>query len=206
LPRPLRAARERLGWLYDFEGLRRFKEKLRPHDWVPIYLAFPRSSSAALATYDALNAFADGGILSFGGRFLLRGHPATIGTLGVLLVPWTLLLALAPASAWFAGHVAVKWGWVAFDSVLILGFAFLLRRPSFRLAASLAAAVSVDAVLTPLESVLWNLPPHGAADSVVIALACLAPLVAALALWGAADRLRHARRAEPTSVSHAARA
>lgn len=207
LPRPLRIARERLGWLYDFEGLRRFKEKLRPRDWVPIYLAFPPPGSAAVATYDALTAFADGGILSFGGRFLLRGHPALIGTLAALLVPWTLLLALSRADDWFAGHVVVKCGWVAFDCLLLFGLAALLRRPSFRLAAWLAAAVSVDAMLTPLEAALWNVPrQRGAADLAIIALACLAPLVAALTLWGAAHRLRQEQRDDATSASLVRRA
>ena len=206
LPRPLRFARERLAWLYDFEGLRRFKAKLRPRAWEPIYLAFPSSGSAAVATYDALNAFADGGILSFGGRFLLRGHPALIGALGALLVPWTLLLALSRANDWFAGHVVVKCGWVAFDCVLIFGLAFLLRRPSFGLAASLAVLVTLDAVLTPLEAAFWNLPrQHGTADLLIIAVACLAPLVAAVVVWGAAYRLSQTRSADSTSASHAER-
>ncbi|HVJ88608.1 MAG TPA: DUF2156 domain-containing protein, partial [Labilithrix sp.] len=80
--RPLRMARRHLRWLYDFEGLRRFKAKLRPQDWIPIYLAFPRSQGAMVSTFDALTAFADGGMLRFGARFVLRGHPAVLGVLG----------------------------------------------------------------------------------------------------------------------------
>jgi phosphatidylglycerol lysyltransferase len=187
---PLRLAQQRLRWLYDFEGLRRFKAKLHPRDWVPIYLAFPRSRSAALAMFDALNAFATGGMLSFGGRFILRGHPAVIGTLGALLVPWTALLAGAPAEDWFAGHAAVKWAWVAFDLALLAGIAQLLRRPSWRLATLLAAAASLDALLTPLEAAFWNLPYlESFAALVLVLLACLAPLLAALAFGGASRRL-----------------
>jgi len=190
VPPPLRLARQRLGWLYDFEGLRRFKAKLQPCDWVPIYLAFPRSRSAALAIFDALSAFATGGVLSFGGRFILRGHPVVIGTLGTLLVPWTVLLALAPSADWFAGHSAVKWAWVAFDLALIAGIAGLLCRPSGRLATLLAVAASLDALLTPLEAAAWNLPYLASFSELgIVVVACLAPLLGALALGGASRRL-----------------
>jgi len=41
-------------------------------------------------------------------------------------------------------------------------------------------------VLTPLEALLWNLPRARAGlDYAVIALACLAPLLASIVLWGA---------------------
>jgi phosphatidylglycerol lysyltransferase len=46
--------------------------------------------------------------------------------------------------------------------------------------------VSLDALLTPLQAVLWNLPrARGWLDYVLITLACLAPLLACIVLWGA---------------------
>lgn len=191
---PLRFARTRLRFLYDFEGLRRFKQKLRPRDAIPIYLAFPPSQGAARSTVDALAAFSAGGMLHFGFRFVLRGHPAVLGTLAALLVPWTLLLAFASPDVWFAGHVFVKWAWVAFDVAVCAGLVALLRRPSSGLAAALALAVSVDAAFTALEAAFWNVPRVAAwHEGVLVALACSAPVFASLTLWGAARRLKRAR-------------
>jgi phosphatidylglycerol lysyltransferase len=190
---PLRFARRRLRFLYDFEGLRRFKQKLYPRDAVPIYLAFPRSQGAVRSILDALAAFSAGGLLHFGARFLLRGHPLVLGTLAALLVPWTALLALASPDVWFAGHSAAKWAWVVFDVLVCAGLILLIRRPSWRLAALLAVVVTADAALTVVEAAFWNLPQlaswlHGG----VIALACAAPALAAATLWGAAVRLKRA--------------
>lgn len=58
--------------LYDFEGVRAFKAKLRPGTWDPIYLAHPPGSSSALALYDTLCAFARGGLVRFGLATLRR--------------------------------------------------------------------------------------------------------------------------------------
>jgi phosphatidylglycerol lysyltransferase len=191
VPPPLRFARKRLRFLYDFEGLRRFKQKLRPCDAIPIYLAFPPSQSAVRSMLDALTAFSAGGMLHFGFRFVLRGHPAVLGALAALLVPWTVLLAFASPDVWFAGHASVKWAWVSFDVVVCAGLVTLLRRPSWWLAALLATMVSADALLTALEAALWNLPRLSTwLEGVLIALACTAPAFASLTLWGAALRLK----------------
>jgi phosphatidylglycerol lysyltransferase len=82
---------------------------------------------------------------------------------------------------------------VGFDVLVFAGLTWLVRRPSWRLAALLAVAVTADAVLTALEAAFWNLPQlahwlHGG----VIALACTAPALAAVTLWGAAVRLKRA--------------
>lgn len=193
VPRPLQIARRRLSWLYNFEGLRSFKAKLRPRDWVPVYLAFPTSTGAARSMVDALAAFAPGGMPQFGARVVLRGHPAILAALAALLVPWTAILASASSDVWFAGHAAAKWAWVAFDVALALGIVALLRRPSSWLAAVLASVVTLDATLTALEASAWNAPQLAWGPSVlVVALACGGPALAALALWGAFARLRHA--------------
>jgi phosphatidylglycerol lysyltransferase len=188
----LRIAR-RLTWLYDFEGLRRFKAKLRPRDWLPVYLAYPRSQGAALTTFDALAAFATGGMLRFGARLVTRGHPAVLRALAMLLLPWTVLLAASSPAHWFDGHAAVKWAWTAFDAGVCAGLFRLLRRPSSALASLLAALVALDAVLGAVEALLWNVPRlHGGLDLAVIAAGIAGPTVAALALRGATARLERA--------------
>jgi phosphatidylglycerol lysyltransferase len=58
------------GPLYDFDGLRTFKAKLRPHAWEPVYLCTPGNRLAALR--DSLRAFAGGSLLGFASRSLFR--------------------------------------------------------------------------------------------------------------------------------------
>jgi lysylphosphatidylglycerol synthetase-like protein (DUF2156 family) len=68
----LRVAKEWSRALYDFEGVRAFKAKLRPHAWEPIYLAHPPGTPANAALFDALAAFARGSFARFGVDTLLR--------------------------------------------------------------------------------------------------------------------------------------
>jgi phosphatidylglycerol lysyltransferase len=105
--------------------------------------------------------------------------------LAVLLVPWTLLLAAAPAERWF-GYAWLKWSWVCFDVIVAAGlFRFLHKRSTSSLT-PLSILVTLDAVLTPIEAALWNLPrARSVFDYAVIAAACLAPLLASVVLWGA---------------------
>jgi phosphatidylglycerol lysyltransferase len=191
VPTPLRIARRRLRWLYDFEGLARFKSKLRPSGWTPIYLAFPRSQGTTISVIDALAVFAPGGFLAFGLRFLRRGPPIVLGVLAASLAPWTALLVAAPSDHWFQGHTGIKWAWVVFDTFIFFGLLRLVQRPSLRLATLLAVLVTADAVLTPLEVLAWNLSvARGAPEHAVLLVACLAPALAAVTLWGAVNRLR----------------
>lgn len=202
VPPALRMARRRGALLYDFEGLHRFKAKLRPTEWQPIHVTRPATQGAIVTMIDVLAAFAPGGFLRFGARALARGPAVVLAALAALLVPWVLLLAAAPAERWFAGHAAVKWAWIVFDLLVVLGLARLVRRPSPRLATALALAVSADAIVTPLEAALWNLPRmRGWLDAVVIALACIAPAFAAVVLWGARARLLRVARAASAATS-----
>jgi lysylphosphatidylglycerol synthetase-like protein (DUF2156 family) len=66
----LRIARWMGGAFYDFEGLRAFKAKLRPHAWEPVYLCAEYSRVVALR--DSLRAFAGGSLVGFAARSLFR--------------------------------------------------------------------------------------------------------------------------------------
>ena len=182
---PMRLARRGGSLLYDFEGIRAYKAKLRPNAWMPIYLAFPPAQGALRSIYESLAAFARGGFLRFGLRTLLRGPTSLVRLLAALLVPWTILLALAPARPWFPSP-AVKWAWVGFDVVLAGALFRLLGRWRRGLATAVATAISLDAVLTLAQAGWWNLPrATGALDAAVIAAACAGPTLAAVLLWGA---------------------
>lgn len=181
----LRAARTSTSLFYDFDGLQRYKAKLRPDSWSPIYLMYPPTQGATRSVIDTLVAFSRGGLLRFGVRTLLRGPSAVLRVLAILLVPWTALLAFAPVAAWFPS-ARDRWAWVALDVVVALGLFQLLRRPGKWLVTVLALATTSDAILTLLQAAAWNVPrSRGPWDDLVIACACAAPVVASVALWGA---------------------
>jgi phosphatidylglycerol lysyltransferase len=181
----LRAAASSSKLLYDFSGVRSYKAKLEPEHWLPIFLSYPPTQSAWRSMLDALWAFTRTGFLSFSWRTLTRGPIVVVRALAVLLLPWTLLLVLAPTEHWF-GAPWLKWSWVVFDSVVAAGlFRFLYKRNTSSLT-PLAVAVTVDAVLTPVQAMVWNLPrAQSVLDYVLIALGCLAPVLASVVLWGA---------------------
>ena len=181
----LRAARSSGRLLYDFKGLRSYKAKLEPELWVQIFLAYPPTQSAFRSVLDALSAFTRTGLWSFGWRTLTRGPIVIVRALWLLLLPWTLLLAAAPAEAWFKSPW-IKWSWVVFDLAVAAGLFRFLHKRSTAWLTPLAVVVSLDALLTPLQAVLWNLPrSRGWLDYLLITLACLAPLLASIVLWGA---------------------
>lgn len=180
----LRAARSSGALLYDFEGVRSYKAKLTPELWLPIFLSYPPGQGAGRSLLDALVAFTRTGFWSFGWRTLTRGPIVVVRALALLLLPWTLLLALAPER--FFPAPWIKWGWVVFDVLVALGLFRFLRKRSTASLTPLAVAVSLDAALTPLQALLWNLPrAAGPLDYAVVVLACAAPLLAAIVLWGA---------------------
>ena len=195
--------------LFNFDGLASFKRKLRPHGWEPIYLEYPRDHSSGRAMLDGLRAFAGGSFWRFGARTALRGPAVLLQALEWLLVPWTLLLALAPTFPWFPS-AAVQAAWVCFDVLLLSGLRALrargrtvgaiARATAWHLSRGLAIAVSADAVLTIAQAVWWNRTSTTSlmAWSIVL-LACAGPLLASMVLWGATRRIR---TMQPSRLSH----
>lgn len=181
----LRAARASSTLLYDFDGLRSYKAKLQPELWLPIFLSYPPTQGALVSLLDALIAFTKTGFWHFAWRTLTRGPIVVVRALTVLLLPWTLLLALAPAERWF-GSVWIKWAWVAFDLLLVAGLLRFLHKRRTSVLSALACAVTADALLTPVQALLWNVPrAESAFDYLAIVIACLAPVLASIVLWGA---------------------
>ncbi len=178
----LRLARRLGAALYDFEGLRTFKAKLRPSRWDPIYLCHPKGPAGLLAIYDTLRAFARGHLLRFGVRTLLHSPALVLRAMAILLVPWTVLLATADPS-WFPSR-GVQWGWVTFDAALAPALYALTGRWRRWLGTLLALAVSGDAVLTLVQALTYNVPrARGALDAAVIGASLAAPSFAAFLLW-----------------------
>jgi phosphatidylglycerol lysyltransferase len=184
----LRAIKQSTSALYDFHGVHAFKAKLRPTSWEPIYLAYPSVSGGNRALYDSLAAFARGSFARFGVQTLLRGPAIVVRILAALLVPWTILLALADGPHFFPWWW-VKWGWVLFDCAMVVALFVLSARWRRSLGIVVAAAVTADSVLTLAQAIFYNVPrARSVLDAVVILAACLAPSFAAITLWGAVSR------------------
>jgi phosphatidylglycerol lysyltransferase len=188
----LRLARSAGSVLFDFEGLRAFKARLRPSRWSPIHLVYPPDQGAVRTTLDVLEAFARDHLLRFGLQTLLRGPTIVVWILAILLVPWTVLLALA--DPWHFPAEWVRWAWVGFDVVLAAALFRLAVRWSDGLSRIVVAAVGADAVLTLVEVLAWNVPRlRGIGDALISLVAVAAPTLAFVILW----RARVRRRAPP---------
>ncbi len=177
--------------LYDFDGVRRFKAKLRPERWTRIDLAWPSDASGNRALLDALAAFTmrprDGheraSFVRFGVETIAHSPAAAVRLLALLLGPWTIALALAPTDRFFPSR-AVQLAWVAFDVVVGLAMLSLASRWREGLARALAIATSADAVLTFAEVVLdARHRVTSPLDGFVLVAACLGPCAAASLLW-----------------------
>lgn len=184
----LRFARTAARPLFNFSGLAAFKRKLRPTSWESIYLAYPRERSSVLAMLDGLRAFAGRSLIGFGVHTVLRGPAPLLRALELSLIPWTIALALWPANPWFPSP-AIKWLWVTFDIGLLGALYWLRRHPSQRMATAVAAAVTIDTVLTLVQATFWNVArARTPLELLMVIVACAGPALAAVVLWGAVRR------------------
>lgn len=105
----LRLARRALRPAFDFEGLTRFKAKLAPDRWTPIYLSYP--------TRHSLNGLGSRSALLAPGKLLTRGALGPLRALGAptlgarTLGAWTLAArALGPSSPQDDEGAGEPWG------------------------------------------------------------------------------------------------
>jgi phosphatidylglycerol lysyltransferase len=163
---------------YNFDGLRKFKEKLGPVRWEPVYLAYPAGDAQLFALYDASRAFLPRGVLRFGLDTIAQQTRPVAALLAVLLAVLTV------THAFVAGHAATAvLGLQGGLSVLLAAYARRAGRP-------LALAATGLASLTAAAHVADALLQHPAPDfSSALALLELAVVASASALaWGAAKR------------------
>jgi len=179
--------------LYDFSGIKAFKAKFRPREWVPIYLTYPSDERAETAVLDALSAFSRRGLLRYGVEALLRGPAIVVRVLALLLVPWTLVMAIGGGPRWFPSPV-VKWSWIALDVVLCVALLALSSRWRSWLATTLLVVIALDAVTTLGEVVLCDVPRIDDWLAIAVVLASVAaPAFSTVVLWNARRRAERAR-------------
>jgi phosphatidylglycerol lysyltransferase len=180
----LRFTRKLLGGFYNFEGLRAFKEKLRPDEWTPIFLAWPDERNAVSALYDVLHAFAGGKLVRFAAGAIGRAPSPVLFALGALLVPWTVMLALADTERWFRSRQE-QLAWVAFDTLMAAALLSLSRKWRPLLARAACAAALADGVITTVSATGVTLRRNRRwHEALIIAAAAGAPFVAAAILFG----------------------
>lgn len=190
----LRLARDTSVALYDFSGLRRFRARLHPSAWHPVWLAWDRGP-APLVLFDVLRAFTGTSLAGFALRSLVRHANGPPWAVAVPLVAWTALLALLAVSGQsrlLGFSTAQLSAWVVFD-VLLAALLFKgARRPRRRTLAALAAIAAVDAALSLAHLAATGLG-RGAVTELLRGVATLGPLVGTTALLWAAWRARPIR-------------
>ena len=168
------------GALYDFDGLYRFKRRLHPGGWEPVWLCYPEGEPAIVHVLDGLRAFAGGSLVRFGARTVARHPGALAWVLAVPLMPWAMALALAAITGhagWFGYRPATLGAWAGYDAALAVGLWRASRRPTPRLLGLLAGAATVDAGLSLIHVARVGL---GAGPALPARLAPDAPTQAAM--------------------------
>ena len=119
-----------------------------------------------------------------------RCSAETLVLLAALLLPWTLLLLLAPARYFPAP--AVKWAWVGFDVLLAAALLRLTYAWQAGLATLLAVLVSGDAAVTLVEALCYNMPRRqGYLDVLISMIAVAGPALSAFLLFRGRLHRRH---------------
>jgi hypothetical protein len=180
--------------LYDFSGLRKFRARLKPSRWDPVWLTWDRGPALGVLL-DVLRAFADGRVLPFAMRSLLRHPNGPPWAVAVPLVPWTMVLfvlAVTGLSGLLGFSTASLQGWVVFDGVLAWLLFRVARRPRRRGLIPLAGAAGFDALISirHLLTVGFGTTP---ASLVLRVTATAGPVIGTTGLLWALYRLRVTR-------------
>ncbi|HEY8089495.1 MAG TPA: DUF2156 domain-containing protein [Polyangiaceae bacterium] len=193
---PLRVVRWVSRPLFDFEGLRAFRERLHPQRWQSVWLVYPDRVSPALPVLDSLRAFARGSLVGFAARSFVR-HPSGLPWALALPLPlWTasLVWLVAIHRASLLGFPRIELAlWAAFDALLLLVLVRVAMRPRRRgllLATSLAVG---DAALS-LAHLAWVGVGSSPLQTSLRMVATTAPILGASLLAWATTRTVGARR------------
>jgi phosphatidylglycerol lysyltransferase len=150
IPWWLRLTRDATRPLYDFAGLRRFRARLSPSAWRPIWLVWDRGP-AVLVLLDVLRAFAGGRMLPFVWRSLVRHPNGPPWAIAVPLVGWTALLTMLSVldqTSLLGFSPGALRAWIVFDAVLACLLFKVARKPRRRELAIMAATAAFDAVVS----------------------------------------------------------
>jgi phosphatidylglycerol lysyltransferase len=153
-----------------------------------VYLAYPARERGVRAVVDALAAFAGGSFVRFGLRTLRHRAAAVTRVLALLLIPWTIAMAVTDTARWFPS-APIKAAWIGADIALFALLMSLAARWRRGLATALSTAAAADFTLGCVQAVAYNGPrARGVIDWIAVVLALAAPLSAAAFLWWSRGR------------------
>lgn len=198
--------------MYGFRRLERFRTKLEPDRWEPVYWA-QRGVNSARSLWAVLQVFAGGSFLQFGWATLGKLFAKVSLGLGreglwrvnsfflLSLCVWIPILWQLDGERLFGTPVATKM-WAIYDLVLVLGFIFhgyLLGKPQHRFrkfSGVMFGLVAADACLCSIWGVLlYREDTQSLFLTLFVLLLAAAPLAAsalfALCLAYPTDFLRH---------------
>jgi hypothetical protein len=136
--------------LYDFTGLFRFRSRLAPSRWAPVWMVWDRGPSLPVFV-ELLRAFAGGQLVRFVLRSLVRHPSGPPWAVALPLAPWTVLigtLAATGQSDILGFRTSVLWGWTVFDAVLAWLLFEAARHPRWRRLAVMTGAATFDAIFS----------------------------------------------------------
>ncbi|TNE45517.1 MAG: DUF2156 domain-containing protein [Deltaproteobacteria bacterium] len=187
-------AYNRLGKLYPFAGLHAFKRRFVPDRWSKQYIVSVGYSLHLGNLQVVLRALLGEGLWGFlwdSSKRLVskisyrRWSQGLLGFAG-LLIPWTLLLALADGQKWF-GSLSTQYAWVTFDVALALALVGMSRlvlneKPrSHSLSVFLAGGTFANFVLTTVQTYHLHQDVTGW-STLFVAAGVLGPLLATVFL------------------------
>lgn len=194
LHRVFRFAYRRLGGLYQFAGLRSFKQRFVPDQWTMQYIVSVGHRLGVRDLHTILRALLGDGLVAFGwdsirrlvARISYRRWAQGLFWLAGLLVPWTAMLASVDGQRWF-GSVGTQYAWVTFDAAMVMalaGLGWMVQKGKKRahtLSIFLAGATFTDFVLTTVQALSLHQNVTGLATLFVTA-GMIGPLFATVLL------------------------
>jgi phosphatidylglycerol lysyltransferase len=172
---------------YNFDGLRKFKAKLGPSSWEPVYLVYPKTHGELSAVWDAARAFLPGGVLKFAWRTLIQRAQDVSRALAYLVLPWSLALASA-SERWFPSRM-VQVVRSLLDFVLIAGLLSLSSNFKRTRATQLAALAALDFVISAAQLASFN-ASHvtGTLEALLCGVGLFGPLLISIFLFASRAR------------------
>lgn len=109
---------------YNYDGLRKFKGKLGPSKWEPVYLVHPKRDAALTALWDAARAFMPGGIARFVWNTGIQRARETVRWMAHLGIVWVTMFGWLAHADWFASP-ASKLLRVCLEVLTVVGLLWL---------------------------------------------------------------------------------
>ncbi len=184
----LKLIRRFTGAFYNFEGLHKFKSKLCPTAWEPVYLVYPKGDLAISALWDAANAFMPGGPAVFAWNSAIQRARDTTRWMAYLGIAWITIFAWLAQADWFSSPTA-KLTRVALDMLTVGGLWWLGKGIRRRLALGLSALALSTFTINCLQLAEGGAAhAQGFLESTVVGIGTIGPLVTALFLFACRDR------------------